>query len=76
MTLYYDDSKTQHIRRHLQIAKFEKFGGDTGKLKVTAAVVGRYLNQKGKDLPVGKKLKVTTSNVLEMWTQHKPDLKL
>ena len=76
------DSKTEHIHLNLRIAKFEKYSEDSeGRLKMTAAAVERYLNEHGINLPTTKKgkkkkLKVTASNMLQVWEEHKPSLHL
>ena len=70
------DDLTKHIQAHLIAAKHEKFADDyDGRLKVTYATVSRYLNDNGRDLPKTK-LRVTGSNVLELWQKHKPQLDL
>ena len=70
------DDLTKHIQAHLIAAKHEKFADDYyGRLKVTYATVSRYLNDNGRDLPKTK-LRVTGSNILELWQKHKPQLDL
>lgn len=80
-TVYVEEEALEQIKIHLKRVGFEKFGllrpghiaKYRGDYKVTASVVGRYLNEFGTNVREGKTLKIRRHNMLKMWKLYAPN---